>query len=137
VLDKDRIIAKLAELDAYLDELRQIAPSSCEDFQRIEKKRSCERLLQLSIECVVDLCKLFVAQLRLGLPSEENDLFKKLEKKGVISHGMGKTLRQMRGFRNILIHAYAAVDDELVFDYVTKKLGDFKSFKNEVLGALA
>ena len=68
MLDKDRIIAKLAELDAYLDELRQIAPSSFEDFQRIEKKRSCERLLQLSIECVVDMCKLFVAQLRLGLP---------------------------------------------------------------------
>jgi uncharacterized protein YutE (UPF0331/DUF86 family) len=138
MLDKDRILAKIDELDGYLDELKQIAPSHYDEYRQIEKKRSCERLLQLCTEgCVIDVCKLFVAQLRLGLPSEENDLFTKLENKGLLSHHVAEVVRQMRGLRNILIHEYAAVDDELVYTYVSARLGDFESFKKEILIALS
>ena len=136
MLDKDRILAKIDELDAYLGELKQIAPSGYAEYQQIEKKRSCERLLQLCIECVIDVCKLIVVQLRLGLPSEENDLFAKLEDKGLLSHQVAEVVRQMRGFRNILIHEYAAIDDELVYTYVNTRLGDFESFKKEILTVL-
>lgn len=69
MLDKERILGKIDELDTYLNELSQIAPADFKEYQRIEKKRGCERLLQLSIECAVDICKLFVSGLRLGLPS--------------------------------------------------------------------
>lgn len=136
MLDKDRILAKIDELDAYLGELKQIAPSGYDEYQQIEKKRSCERLLQLCIECVIDVCKLIVVQLRLGLPSEENDLFAKLEDKGLLSHQVAEVVRQMRGFRNILIHEYAAIDNELVYTYVNARLGDFESFKKEILTVL-
>ena len=136
MLDKDRILAKIDELDAYLGELKQIAPSGYDEYQQIEKKRSCERLLQLCIECVIDVCKLIVVQLRLGLPSEENDLFAKLEDKGLLSHQVAEVVRQMRGFRNILIHKYAAIDNELVYTYVNARLGDFESFKKEILTVL-
>jgi uncharacterized protein YutE (UPF0331/DUF86 family) len=136
MLDEDRILAKIDELNSYLDELKQIAPSRYDDYLRIEKKRSCERLLQLCIECVIDICKLIVVQLRLGLPSEENDLFTKLEKKGLLSYQMAEVVRQMRGFRNILIHEYAAIDDELVYTYVNSRLEDFERFKKEILTVL-
>ncbi|MGD0234781.1 MAG: DUF86 domain-containing protein [Syntrophorhabdales bacterium] len=133
MLDKDRILTKVDELDAYLNELKQIAPPRYGEYQQIEKKRSCERLLQLCIECVIDVCKLLVAQLRLGLPSEENDLFTKLENKGLLSHQVAEVVRQMRGSRNILIHEYAAVDDELIYTYVSTRLGDFEGFEKEIL----
>jgi uncharacterized protein YutE (UPF0331/DUF86 family) len=70
------------------------------------------------------------------LPSEENDLFAKLEDKGLLSHQVAEVVRQMRGFRNILIHEYAAIDNELVYTYVNARLGDFESFKKEILIAL-
>lgn len=136
MLDKNRILSKIDELDSYLTELSQIAPSNFEEYQKIEKKRSCERLLQLCIECVIDICKLFVSGLRLGLPSEENDLFNKMQKKGLISGEMTAALKEMRGFRNILVHEYTVVDDELVYDAVTTKLEDFRKLKKEILKAL-
>jgi uncharacterized protein YutE (UPF0331/DUF86 family) len=136
MLDKDRILAKVDELESYLDELKQIVPSRYDEYLRIEKKRSCERLLQLCIECVIDICKLIVVQLRLGLPSEENDLFTKLEKKGLLSYQMAEVVRQMRGFRNILIHEYAAIDNELVYTYVNSRLEDFARFRKEILTVL-
>lgn len=133
MLDRERILAKIDELDTYLNELTQIIPVSFEEYQRVEKKRACERLLQLCIECVIDVCGLFVSGLRLGLPSEENDLFDKMLKKKILSKKMSSLLKKMRGFRNILVHEYAAVDNELVFKTTKEKLGDFKKFKKEVL----
>lgn len=137
MLDRERILGKVDELDTYLNELAQIAPGSLEEYQKIEKKRSCERLLQLCVECAIDICKLFVSGLRLGLPSEENDLFDKMRKKDIITEEMNSTLKEMRGFRNILVNEYAAVDDELVFGTIKTKLEDFRKFKKEILDGLA
>lgn len=136
MLDRERILAKVDELDIYLNELTQVSAVNFEEYQRIEKKRSCERLLQLCIECVIDICKLFVAGLRLGLPSEENDLFNKMQKKDILSREMNLILKEMRGFRNILVHEYATIDDELVFKATNTKLEDFRKFKKEILNAL-
>jgi len=136
VVDKDRILAKIDELDSYINEFIQIAPADFEEYQKIEKKRSCERLLHLCIECIIDIAKLFVSGLRLGLPSEENDLFDKMQKKGIVSKEMNVALKKMKGFRNILVHEYATIDDELVFSAARTKLEDFRKFKEEVLKAL-
>jgi len=136
MLDRERILGKIDELDMYLGELAQIAPEDFLEYQKTEKKRSCERLLQLCIECVIDICKFFVSGLRLGLPYEENDLFNKMRKKNIITEKMSSVLKEMRGFRNILVHEYASVNDELVFKAIKTKLEDFTKFKKIVLDAL-
>jgi uncharacterized protein YutE (UPF0331/DUF86 family) len=136
VLDRERILSKIDELDSYIKEIKQISPSNFNEYQDIKVKRSCERLLQLGIECIIDICKLFVSGLRLGLPSEENDLFNKMLKENILTAEMVSILKGMRGFRNILVHEYAAVDDELVFEAIRERLDDFKKFKKEVLNFL-
>ena len=136
MLDRERILAKLADLEGYLVELRSVAPRSFHDYLKIETKRSCERLLQISIEAVIDLCGLFVTGLRLGLPSEENDLFEKLARAGVITETRAETLKRIKGFRNILVHEYGGVDDEIVFRAATERLSDFDAFRQEILRAL-
>ena len=42
----------------------------------------------------------------------------------------------MKGFRNILVHKYGVVDDELVFEMLKEKLSDFDMFKQEILANL-
>jgi len=137
VIDRERILGKMAELDGYLNELRQILPKSFDDYIRsIEKRRACERLLQIAVEAVIDTCAMLVQGLRLGLPAEEDDVFDKLAQHGVLSRKMVKTLRRMKGFRNILVHEYGRVDDRIVFDVAVNRLGDFEDFKQEVLKAI-
>jgi uncharacterized protein YutE (UPF0331/DUF86 family) len=137
MLDRERILAKLDELDGYLGELRQVVPESYGRYmESVEKRRACERLLQISIECVMDVCALFVSGLRLGLPAEEDDLIEKLEQADLISSELGKTLRTMKGFRNILVHEYGRIDNAIVFGMATRRLQDFDAFKAEILKAL-
>ena len=133
MMDRERILARIDQLDTYIGELRQIAPTDLRTYRKIEKKRSCERLLQISIECVVDICGSIVAGLHLGLPQDEDDLFEKLNRASVISAQLKDKLRRMKGLRNILVHEYGTVDDETVFDVVHNRLGDFKAFKREIL----
>lgn len=136
MVDKERVLSKIDDLGAYLAELKQIVPESFADYQRIEKKRSCERLLHLCIECAVDICKLFVSGLKLGLPHEENDLFDKMSKINILSPEMTSLLKEMRAFRNILIHEYAEVDNEIVYEMAKTRLGDFEALKKEIVNAL-
>lgn len=137
MVDRERILTKLAELDSYLNELKQIAPTSFDEYVRsIEKRRACERLLQISVETVIDICAMLVQSLRLGLPAEEDDIFEKLVCAGLISDEMAKTLKRMKGFRNILVHEYGRVDDRIVFDIIVNRMGDFDDFKREILEAL-
>ncbi len=92
--------------------------------------------MQITVESVIDLCHLVVTGLRLGLPAEEEDLFEKLERAGIISHPLKETLSRMKGFRNILVHVYGDVDDRIVYRAVKEQLGDFENFKNAILEAL-
>lgn len=137
MLDSERVPAKLDDLEGYLGELRQVAPSNLEEYRRPEKRRACERLLQISIESVIDVCNLLVAGLRLGLPADENDLFEKLEEAGVLSSDTVEVLRRMKGCRNILLHGYARVADEIVFEAITARLHDFRDFAATVRRVLA
>ena len=43
MLDRERILSKVAELDGYLRELDSIRPATRGEFEAIEKKRACER----------------------------------------------------------------------------------------------
>ena len=113
MVDRDRILAKLDDLDHYLNELRGIAPTTVEEYRRVEKRRACERLVQIAVEAAIDVCQQLVSGLRLGLPGEEDDLFKKLQEAGLLSAAMTRALKEMKGCRNILVHEYGRVDDQI------------------------
>jgi uncharacterized protein YutE (UPF0331/DUF86 family) len=133
-MDKERILSKFDQLEGYLEELEKIKPVDFEIYESsIEKKRACERLLQISVETVIDICNIIVSELKTGLPSDEEDMFSKMRKNKIISKEMEKDLIGMKGLRNILVHRYGEIEDELVFEVLSEKLTDFEKFKKEVL----
>ena len=46
---------------------------------------------------------------------------------------MKETLRKMKAFRNILVHEYGRIDDQLVYEVLQNKLEDFDTFKRKIL----
>ena len=136
MVDRERVLGKLDEMDGYLGELESVVPGDLAAYRAVEKRRACERLLQVAIECVLDVCHLLVAGLRLGLPGAEDDVLDKLEAAGVLSAPMLSTVRRMKGCRNILVHEYGHVLDDIVFEVVSSKRSDFADFKREVLEVL-
>lgn len=136
VVDRERVLGKLDDLDRYLGELREVLPADFSSYQKVVTKRACERLLQIAIETVIDVCSIMVAGLRLGLPSDEEDLFEKLEAAKIIPPETKEILKRMKGMRNILVHEYGRVNDRIVYEALTQRLRDFDTFRSQILRAL-
>jgi uncharacterized protein YutE (UPF0331/DUF86 family) len=137
MVDRDRILAKLDDLYGYGSELRAILPGDFTTYMgNPTTRRAVERLLQISIECILDICNLLVAGHRLGLPSEEEDLFTKLETGGILSSEVVSALRSIRRFRNILVHEYGRINNQIVFTIATRRWPDLEAFTTEVCRAI-
>lgn len=133
-MDKSRILAKLGEVDGYLTELDAIVPATLEEYERgVAIKRASERLLHIAIEGVIDVCAILVKELKLGVPREEEDFFEKLSGK-VITKETAAKLKDMKRFRNVLVHRYVEIDNAKVYDILKNNLEDFEEFKKEVTG---
>lgn len=133
-MDEKRILSKIDQLDLSLEELKSIEIRDFKEYKdSLMKKRACERLLQMCIEIVLDICNIFVSDLRLGLPSDEEDVFKKLSDSKIISKDIMKLLPGMKNFRNVLVHKYGEINDKKVFENIKKNLKDFEKFRKETL----
>jgi len=136
VVARERVLARLDDLDGFLRELRSIAPRSLDEYLKTEKKRACERLVQVSVEALIDVCALLVSGLRLGIPGEEDDLLERLARAGVLSAATAQTLRRMKGLRNLLVHEYGRVNDQIVFETIRDRLTDFDTCTREIFDFL-
>jgi uncharacterized protein YutE (UPF0331/DUF86 family)/predicted nucleotidyltransferase len=126
---EDRVLVKIRQLEENLQKLSEITPATFSEYKAsLLKRLATERLLQLAIECVIDVCAILVKDLHLGPPQNEDHLFELLRNK----LENVETLMQMKRFRNILVHRYETIDDELVFQYATNQIKDFEQFINNI-----
>ncbi|MBI3031963.1 DUF86 domain-containing protein [Candidatus Woesearchaeota archaeon] len=130
-MNKKRITSLLDFLDQYNQELEEHLPESYQEYVS-QQKRYCERLLQLLIEVCIDVCQAIIRELKLGLPSDEDNMFKTLYEKKIISEEMALKLKNMKAFRNVLIHHYTKIEDQRVYDNIMENRKDFLEFKNEI-----
>jgi len=131
---KKRLLSKIDEINKYIEELSSIEFISLEEYKEsIEKKRACERLLQILIEIIIDISYLLHKHKNLGVPKDDDSVIEELYKKKVINKETRELILELKGFRNILVHKYGAVDDELVYENLTDNIGDFERLKDYFL----
>jgi uncharacterized protein YutE (UPF0331/DUF86 family) len=128
-MDSQRIMLKIRELEHYCDELQELIPSSKEEYLKsLRIRRAIERQLQIMIECVIDISFLVIKNLHLNVPTDEDSLFDLL--KSYITNPL--KMKEMKGFRNLLVHRYGNVDDSKVYQFLTTEIEDFQIFINDV-----
>lgn len=125
--DADLLAKKLALIETWLRELRQLArPELIESDVREE--RFVEHTLQLAIQAALDVASHIVADDRLGEPRTNAELFERIAGAGWISPELTTRLQSAALFRNVLVHGYAAVDRAVVRDVLENHLGDLDAF---------
>lgn len=133
-LTYNKIISKLERLDEYLGHLIEI--------QKVNKKSFlgdyhfhglAERYLQLSIEILLDVGKLFIISENFRKPEDHQDIFVVLHERGILSEKLVERLIGIANFRNILVHDYEKIDREIVYQKLNKNLVDFQDFRKEIL----
>jgi uncharacterized protein YutE (UPF0331/DUF86 family) len=87
-----------------------------------------EHTLQIAIQAALDVASHIVSDERLGEPRTSRELFDLLERADWVPSSLATTLRNMVGFRNVLVHGYDDVDVAIVRDVVEHRLDDLIQF---------
>jgi uncharacterized protein YutE (UPF0331/DUF86 family) len=133
--DPALIHKKLASIETYVADLRRLAQPA--DLGRdLREERFVEHTLQLAIQAALDVASHIVSDERLGEPATNRELFELLRRNRYVPDELAATLRNMAGFRNVLVHGYDAVDLDIVRDILERRLDDLLSFVEAVRARL-
>ncbi len=134
MVDPDTLASILSNLRDSLEKLDILAalPQDrfVQDFTNVE---STKHLLQVSIECCLDVAHHIVADEGYRSPENNYDTFVVLAEHGILPDHFMPTLRQMVSFRNRVVHLYWDVDDIVVYRILQENLDDFETYIGYVL----
>lgn len=118
-----RIKDKISEINEFLDQLKEIVPTSFDEYEsNIEKKAACERYVEKIVEAVTDLAFLIIKNKKLKLPEDDIDAFNILLENKIIDNALATKLKDAKGMRNILAHQYGKIDDRIIFESISEEL---------------
>lgn len=89
--------------------------------------------LQRACEAAIDIAMYIVSNRKLGVPQTKKEAFIKLEENNLISKTISSNMQKMIGFRNIAIHDYKQIDEEVLADVIQNHLIDLTDFAKEIL----
>ena len=126
-----QLIKKLREyLDAYNNYLKKYKFSDYESNP--DAYFSIDRVLQLTIECSIDIGKEIITGLDLEKPLNYKHVFGILSRRKIISHKLSEKMQKLAGFRNELVHDYLYLDPKKVFDIFQNEFKTFENFLKEI-----
>lgn len=134
MVDKLLVLRKFAEMEGYLDQLREFSNITQKEYAGDWKvQRIVERTFQIMIEICVDIANHIIADRRYRVPLSYADTFKVLHEEGVLDLELSTAIERMSKFRNILVHHYDKVDESIVVDILHSHLDDFLRYRDAVL----
>jgi uncharacterized protein YutE (UPF0331/DUF86 family) len=131
VTDPALVAKKLALIETCLSDLQRLARPEAIDTD-VRERRFVEHTLQMAIQAALDVASHIVSDRRLGEPRTNRELFDLLQRDGWIDHVLTAALRNMAGFRNVLVHGYDDVDLRVVHDVLDTHLVDLTAFISAV-----
>jgi len=123
-----RKLQLLAETVQTLVDFREDAVSFTAFQNDVKLRKASERVLQVAVEICLDIGRRIITIEKLRYPENNRDVFTVLHGAGIIPDDLLPTLHKMAGFRNLIVHDYARIDDEQVYNNLKKRLGDFDAF---------
>lgn len=131
MIDADRVLRLLR---AISDDLSVLRRESAADEERRRDQiwlRGVKYTFVTAIEASVDVAQHICATEGWGPPADNCDAMRLLGDHGVLTPDLAQSLRKAVGFRNVLVHDYIDVDDEIVLERL-KALADLDEFVREV-----
>lgn len=129
---KNLISRKLKELEQNLLFLKQVSVEIDKENLKKDIIRywGIERGIQICIEIVIDIANILVSTIDTERTSTYRETILRLSKLDIIPEKFAKGLSKMIGFRNILVHDYIKIDEDIILEILNNKLDDFIKYLN-------
>lgn len=133
-MPNDVILNKLESLRRCITRVEDKTPREVAELIDDQDRQD---IIVLNIERAVQLCVdiglQIIGENDLPVPDTMAETFRVLAKEQVLDATNAENLARAVGFRNIAVHAYQAIDWNIVFKISTKNLADFRVFAQSIL----
>jgi len=86
----------------------------------------------VAIETCLGIGKIIIADKGLGEPKDNKGIFVVLSESGYLKEDSLSFMVPMAGTRNILVHGYDKIDDELIYGILKRHIDDFFNFLKQI-----
>jgi len=137
VVDKTLLLRKCAELEEYVEQIKEYTNVSAEQYSKEWRtQRIVERTLQMMIESCADIAGHIISDRGYRVPTSYGDTFRVLYEKDILTKDLLETMEKISKFRNIIVHHYDRIAPEIIVNILRKDLDDFLIFKNAIIKLL-
>jgi uncharacterized protein YutE (UPF0331/DUF86 family) len=137
MVDPQAVQALLQALSEYTEDLRTYQQLSHDE---VVADRNCQSMtryaMQTAIQCVIDIANHLLIGGDLEQPSDSRSAILGLGRHDILSQDFAQELAGMSGLRNVIVHRYMTVDDELIYQFLQKCVTDFETFSQHIVDYL-
>lgn len=125
------IYRKIEVIEETLRKLRELGDVTTEKLNGdFFLNKGIERAIQICVEAVVDIAHRIVSLENRPPCSTAGKALEAIDALGVIASA--SAYKPMVQFRNIVVHRYETVDNEIIIRILNRHLDDFERFMDEV-----
>lgn len=128
MIDKDVAIAKIDSIQRCLKRIQNVTGFDPESLENLDTQEIVILNLQRAIQSAIDLAAHVVAEEGWGVPTELRENFDILADNEILDSELKQNLRKMVGFRNIAVHEYRKIDEEILKSILLNNLKDLEDF---------
>ncbi len=134
-VDMEAVKSRIELLRGYLSSLEELKSNEEEFYKSLVYRMAVERLLHLSIECLLDIPQHIAAAKGHRPPESYADTITVLEEAGLVPPEKADNYRRIARFRDVLVHAYVSIDPDRVFEVWMRELEDLREMARDLMNA--
>ncbi len=134
MINRTLVQERLVLMTGYLEELQRLSEIPRESFLgNSVRVAAAESFLRRSLEAAFDVGRHLLAKSGyLEMAGEYKSIARGMMELDVVDACLGQELVRMAGYRNRLVHMYARVSDEELYDIIVHHLDDIRGFVVQV-----
>ena len=126
MVDRDLILTKAGSVKKHLRRIMKKRDTDLHTFlDDIDRQESILFNIQMAVQNCVDIAAHIVSEEGFGVPGSTNEMFYLLEENGFLHSELTEKIVKAVGFRNLIVHEYAKIDLEQVFEISQEDINDF------------
>ena len=137
MVDRDLILTKAGSVKKHLRRIIKKRDTDLHTFLNdIDRQESILFNIQMAVQNCVDIAAHIVSEEGFGVPGSTNEMFYLLEENGFLHSELTEKIVKAVGFRNLIVHEYAKIDLEQVFEISQEDINDFNEYLKAIFNKL-
>jgi len=133
VVDKELILTKAGSVKKHLRRIIKKRDTDLNTFLKdIDRQESILFNLQMAVQNCIDIAAHIVSSEGFGVPGSTNEMFYSLEENGYLDSELTEKMVKAVGFRNLIVHEYAKIELEQLFEISQKDINDLNDYLKSI-----